>query len=357
MPEEGRKTPDIVDRNDSPTSKFRIALDLMGGDVREAALEGCLEALAQGINVVPVGDEASIENLKARATKVPGLTLEDVDFIVSKSVISPSDAPVRAIRGKPDSSIVLGLTAVKEGRAHAFVSAGSTGALVAGGVLILGRAEGVEKPGLGTVLPSSAGRGVFFIDLGASVDCRPENIVEFAVMGHVYASAVLGWSNPPVALLNVGVEQEKGNLLSRKAFELLSRAPINFQGNIEARDVFALDGGVVVCDGFTGNVFLKTCEGTAFFQLQTIKREVTRDLRSKLGALLLKPAFSRVRKILDYTEYGGAPLLGLSGTVIKCHGSSGGKAIANGIRAALRCVEEDVTGKIGRALQARAGTR
>lgn len=353
MPEESQRT-DVISGNDPAASKFRIALDLMGGDAPEAALEGGLEALAQGINVIPVGDEASIERFKARAAKIPGLALENMDFIVSKSVISPSDSPVRAIRGKPDSSVVLGLTAVREGRAHAFVSAGSTGALVAGGVLILGRAEGVEKPGLGTVLPSSAGRGVFFIDLGASVDCRPENIVEFAVMGHTYASAVLGWSSPPVALLNVGVEQEKGNLLSRKAFELLSRAPVKFQGNIEARDVFTLDGGVVVCDGFTGNVFLKTCEGTASFQLQTIKREVTRELRSKLGALLLRPTFSRVKKILDYTEYGGAPLLGLKGTVIKCHGSSGGKAIANGIRAALRCVEEDVAGKISRTLQAGA---
>lgn len=354
MPEESQTT-DVIDRNDPAASKFRIALDLMGGDAPEAALEACLQAMAQGIDVIPVGDETSIEHLKARAAKIPGLALEDVDFIVSKSVISPSDSPVRAIRGKPDSSIVLGLMAVKEGRAHAFVSAGSTGALVAGGALILGRAEGVEKPGLGTVLPSSAGRGVFFIDLGASVDCRAENIAEFAVMGHTYASAVLGWSSPPVALLNVGAEREKGNLLYRKAFELLSRAPVHFRGNIEARDVFTLDGSVVVCDGFTGNVFLKTCEGTAFFQLQAIKREVTRDLKSKLGGLLLKPAFSRVKKILDYAEYGGAPLLGLKGTVVKCHGSSGGKAIVNGIRAALRCAQEDVTGKISRTLQAGAG--
>ncbi len=354
MPEESQRT-DVVGRSDPAPSDFRIALDLMGGDEPEAALEGCLEALAKGIKVVPVGDEVSIERLKARAAKIPGLVLENTDFIVSRSVISPSDPPVRAIRGKPDSSVVLGLMAVKEGRAHAFVSAGSTGALVAGGVLLLGRAERVEKPGLGTVLPSSTGRGVFFIDLGASVDCRAENIVEFAVMGQTYASAVLGWSSPGVVLLNVGAEQEKGNLLYRKAFELLSHAPVEFRGNIEARDVFTLDGGVVVCDGFTGNVFLKTCEGTAFFQLQAIKREVTRDFKSKLGALLLKPAFSRVKKILDYTEYGGAPLLGLRGTVIKCHGSSGGRAIANGIRAALRCVEQDVTGKISRTLQAGAG--
>lgn len=333
-----------------------IAVDLMGGDSPEAILEGCLEAVTSGIKIIPVGDESSIRRLRERTSGLAGVAFRDEDVIVSRSVISPGESPVRAIRGKRDSSIVMGLEAVKEGRAGAFVSAGSTGALVAGGVLILGRAPGVEKPGLGTVLPSVSGRGVFFIDLGASADCRPENIVELAVMGSVYSAEVLGWHDPRVYLLNIGSEPEKGNLLYKKAFELLSGACVNFGGNVEARDVFQLDGAVLVCDGFTGNVFLKTCEGTASFQLHTMKKEMTRDLRSKLGALLLKPAFLRARRVLDYTEYGGAPLLGLGGTVIKCHGSSGGKAMANGIRAALRCVEQDVTGKIGRTLQA-SGSR
>ena len=353
MPEEYRET-NASGGNCLAGGEARIAVDLMGGDVPDAALEGCLDALAQGISVIPVGDDASVERFKSRAEKLGGVRLKDSDFIISRSVISPLDPPVRAIRGKPDSSIVLALVALKEGRVHAFVSSGSTGALVAGGVLILGRAEGVEKPGLGTLLPSSDGRGVFFIDLGASVDCRPENLVEFAVMGHTYACAVMGWSNPPVALLNVGTEPEKGSLIYRKAFELLSTAPVNFRGNVEARDVFTSSGSIVVCDGFTGNIFLKTCEGTAAFQLQTIKREVGRDLRSSFGGLLLRPAFSRVKRVLDYTEYGGAPILGLKGTIIKCHGSSGAKAISNGIRAALRCVQEDVTGKVSRTLQANA---
>jgi len=314
-----------------------IALDLMGGDGAPLSnIEGCIQALKKGIHILALGDESAIRLLDERGK------FDNLETLVCKEKIAPDDPPVKAIREKKDSTITKGLIAVKEGRAQGFVSAGSTGALVAGGVLILKRAKGVDKPCLGTVLPSENRRGVLFVDLGASPDVRPETLVQFGVMGKVYAEKVLGWENPKVALLNIGQEKEKGNLLVKKAYGLMSKAPLNFYGNIEARDVFSGHADVVVTDGFTGNVFLKTCEGTAMFQMQAIKKEITRGFWTKVGALLLRPAFERVKDVLDYSTYGGAPLLGLQGCVVKCHGSSDFRAIANGIYQAERFLQNDV---------------
>lgn len=322
-----------------------VAVDLLGGDnAPEAVIDGLLEAAGTGVDILALGDGEAISILEKKGRP------DNVKPLLCSERILPEEPPVKAIREKKDSTITRGLEAVKEGKAGAFVSAGSTGALVAGGALIVRRASGVDKPCLGTVLPSQNGRGVLFVDLGASSDVRPETLVQFGVMGKIYAEKVLGWDDPKVALLNIGTEPDKGSLLARKAYQLMQEAPFTFIGNIEARDVFSGAADVVVTDGFTGNVFLKTCEGTAAFQFQTIKRELTRDFRSRIGALLLRPAFKRAREVLDYTTYGGAPLLGLQGCVVKCHGSSSATAIANGIRQALKFLDNDVTTVIATTL-------
>lgn len=216
----------------------------------------------------------------------------------------------------------------------------------------MGRAKGVDKPCLAMVIPSKAARGVLVLDIGASADARPETLLQYAVMGHLYARDVLGWENPRVSLLNIGTEPEKGHLMARKAHSLLAAAALNFKGNIEARDVFAGETDVVVTDGFTGNVFLKTCEGTAMFQMDLLRDRLTSTALRQAAALVLKPAFRQVRDLLDYSSYGGAPLLGLSGCVVKCHGPSGPEAIANGIEQARRFLEKDVAGVISATLNA-----
>ena len=322
-------------------------MDLMGGDLAPAAaIEGCLIALGRGARIMAFGSSEAVADLRAKSCS-PNLS-----FKICTESVSYDESPVSAIRQKPDSSIRRGIEAVKAGEAGGFVSAGSTGALVAGGVLLLGRAKGVDKPCLAMVLPSKAARGVLALDIGASADARAETLVQYAVMGHLYAKDVLGWEDPKVSLLNIGTEPEKGNLMIRKAYTLLQKAPLHFAGNIEARDVFLGKTDVVVMDGFTGNVFLKTCEGTASFQLDVLKTQITAGAVRKAAALVLKPAFRRVRELLDYSSYGGAPLLGLSGCIVKCHGPSGPDAIANGIEQARRFLEKDVSGVVSETLYA-----
>lgn len=322
-----------------------IGLDLMGGDGAPGCNIGaCLAALKKGVRMVAFGDERAVSMLLARG-KPEGLTA-----VVCGEYISPDESPLEAIRDKTDSTIARGILAIKEGRTGAFVSAGSTGALVAGGVVLLGRAKGVDKPCLAMLLPSASGRGVLFVDLGASADARPQTLVQYAVMGDIYARSVLGWAKPRVCLLNIGTEPEKGNLNARKAHSLLTSAAINFRGNIEARDVFSDVADVVVTDGFTGNVFLKTCEGTVAFQLGALKRELGATPLRKVAALCLKPAFRRVKEMLDYSAYGGAPLLGLEGCIVKCHGSSGPEAVVNGIEQARKFLSGDVARVISETL-------
>ncbi|HHY44555.1 MAG TPA: phosphate acyltransferase PlsX [Firmicutes bacterium] len=324
-----------------------IGVDLMGGDnAPESNIEACLAAAQDGFHLAAFGTEEAVDALESRAGGLSIIT------VVCSEVVVPDEPPLQAIRRKPDSSIRRGITAVKEGAVDAFVSAGSTGALVAGGALILGRAGGVDKPCLAQVLPDRLQRGVLFLDLGASTDSRPQTLVQFAVMGSAYAEGVLGRENPKVFLLNNGTEPEKGNAVTKKAFELLKSAPVNFMGNIEARDVFSGIADVIVSDGFSGNVFLKTCEGTSEFLMSVLREEITRGLMQKAASLILKPAFSRVRALLDYSNYGGAPLLGLRGCVVKCHGSSGHIAVANGIRQAHRYIVGKVSDVIERTLAA-----
>jgi glycerol-3-phosphate acyltransferase PlsX len=322
-----------------------IALDLMGGEhAPKSTIEGALKALESGVTVHAFGTEEAVNALLTRWER-PGLTVT-----VCSQAIQDHEHPLKAIREKEDSSIHQGLLAVKEGLAGAFVSAGSTGAMVAGGVVILGRATGVDKPCMGQVLPTADGKGVFFVDLGASSDARPHTLVQFAILGKVYAMEVLGWKDPSVRLLNIGAESEKGNALYRKAYSLLAEKLEGFSGNIEARDVFSGKAQVVVADGFTGNVFLKACEGTSAFLLSALRSEVTSTFARKAAAGVLRPAFSQVKALLDYTAYGGAPLLGLTGCVIKCHGSSDREAILNGIGQARAFLEKDVASIMMRSL-------
>jgi len=322
-----------------------IGLDLMGGDkAPQCNIEGCLVALKRGVSVVAYGSQEAVEGLGSKGS------FDNLRTEVCTETISFAEAPLEAIRDKPDSTARRGIEAVKQGTTGAFVSAGSTGALVAGGVVILGRARGIDKPCLAMVLPSENPRGVLALDLGASADARPQALVQFAVMGDAYARNVLGWQDPSVCLLNIGTEPEKGSMAARKAYSLLKEAPVNFQGNIEARDVFLCKADIVVTDGFTGNIFIKACEGTAAFQLDVIRSELSFGLARKAAALTLKPAFRRVRELLDYSAYGGAPLLGLEGCIVKCHGASGAEAIANGIEQARRFLVNDVSRIIGDAL-------
>lgn len=319
-------------------SSFSIGVDLMGGDrAPESNIRGCLMALEQGYAITAFGDEEAVSCLRSQTSS------RNLDTVVCSEKVLVEELPLQAIRRKPDSSIRRGIESVKAGTTKAFVSGGSTGALVAGGAIILGRAKGVDKPCLAMVLPSKNPRGVLFLDLGASADVRPQTLVQFAIMGNAYAERVLGWESPKLFLLNNGVEPEKGNAVTKRAFELLKESPVKFSGNIEARDVFSGTADVIVADGFSGNVFLKTCEGTSAFLLEGLKNEISSGFLSKMAALALKSAFRNLRDVLDYSRYGGAPLLGLRGCVVKCHGSSGPTAVANGIGQAHRFVVNNVS--------------
>lgn len=321
-----------------------VAVDLMGGDnAPQANIDGCKMALREGYNLLVLGSENAVGQLKGQK----GVLCE-----ICQDVILPEDSPVRAIRRKVRSSLVRGITAVKEKRAGGIVSGGPTGALVAGGVLLLGRSPNVDKPCIATVFPTKDNKGVLFLDLGASSEVRKDTLLRFAYMGSIYAQEVMGRKNPKVALLNIGVEKEKGNAVVKDAFKLLADSPLNFQGNIEARDILFGGQDVVVTDGFSGNIFLKACEGVSEFLLGSLKEEIKKSSLSKMAALFLRKAFKRVNESLDYTQYGGAPLLGLEGCVVKCHGSSNALAVYNGIKQAEMFISKYVSKTISETLAA-----
>jgi glycerol-3-phosphate acyltransferase PlsX len=250
-----------------------------------------------------------------------------------------------AIRKKKDSSMVVGMKLVKEGKADAFISAGSTGAVLTGATLIIGRIRGIDRPAIAPILPGKNG-AFMVIDAGANADSKSKNLVQFAIMGSVYFKQVLKVENPKVGLVNIGAEEEKGNELTKAAFQELKKADINFIGNIEPRDIPSGDVNIVVCDGFVGNTILKLFEGTASMIFDTLKVELMSSTVSKIAGLLLKPTFKRFKKRFDYTEYGGAAFLGVNGGVFKAHGSSNAKAIKNAIRQANIFIQNDVLFKI-----------
>ncbi|MEA5012921.1 MAG: phosphate acyltransferase PlsX [Candidatus Limiplasma sp.] len=332
---------------------MKVYLDAMGGDhAPGAVVEGALEALRQDSSLVlelagPLASvQAEVDRVFAQA---PADVRERAVLTDCPEVIENTEAPVMAVRKKKGSAIVDGMLKLKDGQVDAFVSAGSTGAVLVGGMFRLGRIPGIDRPALAPLMPN--GKGFFLlIDCGANVDCRPEWLVQFGLMGTAYMQGVQGMTRPRVGLVNNGAEAEKGCTLTKEAFGLLEKAELNFVGNVEARDITRDAADILVCDGFVGNVILKFMEGVAGTLMGIIKREIMADSRSKLGGLLAKPAFKRVARTMDYHEVGGAPLLGVRGNVIKAHGSSNGHAIACAIGQAVRMAQNDVVGKIEKLL-------
>jgi len=310
---------------------MKIAIDAMGCDNGVAAMvEGAVLAKTIYPQVQPVffGDEATIRAETAKHG--------DFQIIHAPTVITPDESPTLAFRRKKDSSIVMGLKYVKEGNAEGFVSAGSTGALLTGATVIIGRKPGVERPALGTLIPTRTGGHVLLLDCGANMDCKPSYLARFAALGTEYMQKCMKMESPRVGLINVGIEEEKGNTVAKESFALLRDTNVNFVGNIEGREIASGEVDVAVCDGFTGNIVLKHTEGFAKILMGVIKEELMASTMSKIGALLARGSFKRVKKRFDYREVGGAPFLGLNHIVIKAHGSSDALAIKNAIR---QCVE------------------
>ena len=314
---------------------MRIAVDAMGGDYApEEIIKGTLMAAETwpDLQLILVGQQERILPF-FRGTKPTNIAL-----VEASEEIGMDEHPANAVRKKKDASIVVATRLVKLGEADAVVSAGSTGAQMAAALLGLGRIKGIERPAIGTILPTAEG-GKLILDVGANLDASPEHLCQYALMGSIYAEKILGIPNPRVGLLNIGSEEGKGNELTQKAYSLLKVAPVNFIGNVEGRDVPYGRADVVVCEGFVGNVLLKTAEGLAGVLFQMIKEKITSNIIRKLGALAVKPGLKEIAQMMDYAEYGGAPLLGVNGISIICHGSSKTKAIFNAIRVARECVQ------------------
>jgi glycerol-3-phosphate acyltransferase PlsX len=319
---------------------IKIVLDAMGGDnAPQATCEGALLALRadKELTIILAGDPKQIAPYINNAEDVK----ERLIVLDAPEVITNNESPALAIRQKKDSAIVRGMLMVREGEADGFVSAGSTGAVLVGGMLRLGRIPGIERPALAPLLPGKKGH-FLLIDCGANVDCKPEYLAQFGLMGDAFMEKTMGIARPRIGLVNNGAEEEKGNALYAEAHQLLKKEDINFVGNVEARYIPADQADVIVCDGFDGNIILKYTEGVAETLLGMIKQELMADTRSKIGALLAKPAFARVKKLMDYTEVGGAPLLGVRGAVVKAHGSSNAKAIFGAIRQASLMIRSKV---------------
>lgn len=328
---------------------MRIFVDAMGGDnAPQAPVEGSIEALRRypQLEIVLAGDLKVVEPLVKDCDDVRSrITLVD-----APEVITNHDHPVMGVRTKKQSATVIGMLQLKEKQVDGFVSAGSTGATLAGGMFRLGRIPGVERPALAPLMPN--GKGYFLlIDCGANVDCKPEYLQQFGVMGDAYMRGVMGMANPRVGLINIGAEAEKGNALTKETYPLMEQAPYNFVGNVEARDITADVADVLVADGFAGNLILKFMEGMAGTLMGMIKKEIMADTVSKIGGALAKPAFRRVKKMMDYTEVGGAPLLGVQGAVVKAHGSSNAHAISCAIGQAIKMVDGHVVEIIEKQLK------
>ncbi|MBS4026195.1 MAG: phosphate acyltransferase PlsX [Clostridia bacterium] len=322
---------------------MRIAIDAMGGD--NAPREIILGALAAkenlGIEICLVGVP---EIINGELDKLKYKT--KIEIIPAKEVIGMDEHPGTAVRRKKESSIVVATKLVKNGEADALISAGSTGAQMAAALFYLGRIKEVERPAIVTVFPSPKGK-VVMLDSGANADAKATHLIQFAQMGSIYAEKVLHIQNPRIGLLNIGSEETKGNELTLAAYQMLKeKASLNFIGNVEGRELLSGVADVIVCDGFVGNVVLKFAEGLVGSLFFMIKKEIEMNITRKIGALLVRPAFMSIKKQLDYNEYGGAPLLGVDGISIICHGSSKAKAIASAVRMAKECVESDFVGKI-----------
>lgn len=333
---------------------MNFAIDVMGGDhAPQAVLDGvalALPALNAQTELTLYGDQKVLD----AAIAAGKLDVSHVSVVYTTEVVSCDEQPTLAMRKKKDSSLVRALNDVADKKADCIISAGSTGALLTGATLIVRRLPGVKRPALAVVLPAKDGC-TLLLDCGANTDCKVEYLTQFAVMGSAYMERVLGVENPRVGLLNNGAEAEKGKELTKAAYQALKSAPVNFTGNCEARDVLSGSFDVVVCDGFDGNNVLKTIEGTASFVLAKLKEELYASPITKLGAALAKPAFRKLKKALDYSEYGGAPLLGVQAGVIKAHGSSDAKAFMNAVLQAQKLMDGRVIEKIGEGIAAIGG--
>ena len=326
-------------------SDIIIAVDAMGGDNAPFEIvKGCVFAVGEhkNIKIILIGLEKEVQDELDKYSQ----DKSRIEIVNADEVIATEESPTAAIKNKKNSSMVIGLNLVKEGKAAAFISAGNTGALLTGAVTIIKRIKGVERPALGTLMPMENGKSSLLIDAGANVDAKPSFLVQFAKMGSVYMENVMGVKNPKVGLINIGAEKEKGNTLTKETYELLEEADINFVGNIEARDLFLGKVDVMVCDAFVGNVVLKFAEGFVGSILRIVKRELLSSFLSKVGALLSSGSFKRLKKYFDYSKVGGAPFIGLSGLVVKAHGNSEEKDIVGAINQCIKFIESDITNKI-----------
>jgi glycerol-3-phosphate acyltransferase PlsX len=330
-----------------------IALDAMGSDrAPKPEVEGAIQAARHyGVHVSLVGNDAAIRAELIRYPAASGLPLE---IVHASEVITMEDKAVQAVRAKRDSSMRVGLRLVREGRAAGFVTAGNTGAAMATAKMVLGGIPGVDRPALAAVFPTAIRTVAILLDVGANVDCTPENLEQFAVMGEIYFRSMFGTRRPKVGLLSIGEEDTKGNELTREAFQLLKKLPLNFVGNVEGRDLYGGQVDVIVADGFVGNVALKTSEGVANLVRAILKESLKETITRQVGYLLSRSAFADFKKRLDHTEYGGAPLLGVKGVCFITHGSSNANAIKNAIRVAAEFAERKINSKIEKEL---AGVR
>ncbi|MFF2088965.1 phosphate acyltransferase PlsX [Paenibacillus sp. NPDC058174] len=322
---------------------MRIAIDAMGGDHAPGLIvQGALEAAREwpDTELLLVGDTAVIEPL-LQGQKPSNLQLHHTD-----EVIGADEEPVRAVRRKKGASMVVAGQLVRDKQADAMLSAGNTGALMTTGLLVVGRLDGIERPALAPMLPTMDDIGVLALDLGANMDAKPEHLLQYAIMGSIYRSKVHGMEKPRVGLLNVGTEEKKGNELTKAAYDLLADAPIHFIGNVESRDILQRSCDVLICDGFAGNIMLKSMEGTAGTLLNYLKDAFGESMMTKLAAAIMLPRLRKLKKKMDYKEHGSAPLLGLNGLVMKCHGSSDALAVKSAVRQARTAIQGQLTESI-----------
>ncbi len=328
---------------------MKIIIDAMGGDLApQEPLKGAAQAVQElGVEVIAVGD---VDKMQA-VMREEAISAEGIELVHASEVIGMDEEATDVLKKRPDSSLAVACRLLKEQRGEALVSAGSTGALLVGGTLLVGRIKGIKRPAIATVLPGLE-KPWLLVDCGANAECRAEMLVQFAAMGAAYQERVMGVENPGVALANNGSEETKGTALQLEAYSMLKASGLNFMGNIEGRDIPYGKADVVVCDGFTGNIILKVVEGLAKVFSSMMKDMFYKNAKTKVAGAMLKPELAEFKKKFDYKEYGGAPLLGIQYPVLKAHGSSDAKAIKNAIRQAKNCVESKVSEAIEQHLAA-----